>query len=304
MLLIVAPDQRQADVTFNYIVANFEASPILRQMIENQTARTLRLTNRITIEVRASDYRRLRGITLIEVICDEVAFLLSEDSSNPDTEILNAVRPGLATTNGQLVMISSPYARKGELWRAYQKHFGPQGDPLLLVAQATSRAMNATLPQSVIDRAFERDPASAAAEYGAEFRKDIDSPFIEEVVRSCVPRGVFELAPVLGTDYSGFVDPSGGSADSFTLGIAHVDRADWQKQIIVTDCVREVPPPFSPTTVVEDFARVLKSYNITKVVGDRYAGLWPVETVRQAQCHLRAVGGAEVRLVQGPVAAG
>ena len=277
MLLIVAPDQRQADVTFNYIVANFEASPILRQLIEGQTVRTLRLTNKITIEVRASDFRRLRGLTLIEVICDEVAFFLSEDSSNPDTEILNAVRPGLATTNGQLFMISSPYARKGELWRSYQKHFGPQGDPLLLVAQATSRTMNATLPQSVIDRAIERDAASASAEFGAEFRRDIEGFVTIEAVQSVVSRGVYERSPMLGVDYSGFVDPSGGSANSFTLSIGHTDRSDWQKPIVEVDCLREVPPPFSPSTVVEDFVRVLKSYNVTKIVGDKYAGLWPTE---------------------------
>ena len=85
ILLIIAPDLRQADIVFSYIVANFEASPILRQLIENQTARTLRLSNQITIEVRASDFRRLRGLTLVEAICDEVAFFLSDESSNPDS---------------------------------------------------------------------------------------------------------------------------------------------------------------------------------------------------------------------------
>jgi hypothetical protein len=75
----------------------FRQSPILRQLIHSRTRRTLRLTNRIEIEVRAGDFRRLRGPTYIAVICDDVAFLRSEDSANPDTEILNAVRPGLAT---------------------------------------------------------------------------------------------------------------------------------------------------------------------------------------------------------------
>ena len=40
---------------------------------------------------------------------------------------------------------------------------------LVLVAQAPSRTMNSTLKQSVVDRAYERDPASAAAEFGARF---------------------------------------------------------------------------------------------------------------------------------------
>lgn len=277
-LLVIAPDQRQADVVFNYVVANFEASPILQQLIEAQMTRSLRLRNRIDVEVRAADYRRLRGLTLVKCIVDEVAFLYSDESANPDTEILNAVRPGLATTSGQLFLISSPYARRGELWRAYTRHFGPNGDASILVAQAPSRVMNPSLSQSVVDRAFERDAASADAEFGAQFRRDLDSPFSIEAVQAVVERGCYERSPVRGVDYSGFVDPSGGSADSFTLGIAHTDRADWQKPIVTVDALREVPPPFSRSNVVADFVKVLKDYNITKIVGDKYAGEWPVES--------------------------
>jgi hypothetical protein len=76
-----------------------------------------------------------------------VAFWLNEYSANPDSEITAAVRPGLATTGGALLMISSPYARRGELWRTYSRHYGPNGDPLVLVAQGSSRNFNPTLPR-------------------------------------------------------------------------------------------------------------------------------------------------------------
>ena len=56
-----------------------------------------------------------------------------------------------------------------------------------------------------------------------------------------------------------------------------IDYSDWQKQIVVTDAIREVKPPFSPAAVVEDFARVLKNYGVNKVIGDKFAGAWPVE---------------------------
>jgi hypothetical protein len=129
------------------------------------------------------------------VICDESAFWYSENSANPDAEILTSVRPGLSTTAGPLFTISSPYARKGELWRTYQKHFGAAGDPLILVAQGTSRAFNPTLAQSVVDRAYERDPASAAAEFGAEFRRDIENWCSLEAVTACVSRDRYQSAP-------------------------------------------------------------------------------------------------------------
>jgi len=274
VLLVVAPDQRQSQICLDYIEAAIDASPILRQLIEQRTQWSLRLSNRIDIEVRASDFRRLRGPTFICVIADESAFWFNENSANPDTEILNAVRPGLATTGGPLFMISSPYARRGELWRTYQKHFGANGDPLILVAQGSSRTFNPTLSQSVVDRAMERDPASAAAEFGAEFRRDIESFVSIEAVQAVLSANVFERAPQRGIAYVGFVDPSGGSADAFTLAIAHVAH---NRETTVIDCLREVRPPFSPEAVVAEFAQTLKSYRLTTVTGDRYAAEWPVE---------------------------
>ena len=53
---------------------------------------------------------------MVAVLADECAFWLSEESVNPDVEILNAARPALATTQGPLIAISSPYARRGALW--------------------------------------------------------------------------------------------------------------------------------------------------------------------------------------------
>ena len=51
--------------------------------------------------------------------------------------------------------------------RVVRKYFGKPGP--ILVWQAATRTMNATVPQSVIDEAIERDPASANAEYLAMF---------------------------------------------------------------------------------------------------------------------------------------
>jgi hypothetical protein len=274
VLLIIAPDIKQAEIVLDYVEANFRASPILSQLIENRRERQLRLSNRVTIEVRASDFRTLRGPTYIAVIADESAFWYTESTANPDDEILNAVRPGLATTSGPLFMISSPYARRGELWRIYQRHYGPQGDPAILVAQGSSRTFNPTLSQSVVDRALERDQSAATAEYLAEFRSDIESFVRQEAVEACVVRGLYERPPVRSVQYAAFADPSGGSQDSFTLCIGHLDHS---RQIVILDAIRESRPPFNPAEVVDQYARLLHSYQCRKVFGDKYAGVWPVE---------------------------
>jgi hypothetical protein len=38
-----------------------------------------------------------------------------------------------------------------------------------------------------------------------------------------------------------------------------------------------VKPPFSPDAVVEEFAALLKTYGVSRVTGDNYAGEWPKE---------------------------
>ena len=280
VVLLIAPDQRQAAIALEYATAAFEQSPILSQLIANKTADTLTLTTGVTIEVRSASFRRLRGPTYVACIADEAAFWYSDEfSSNADTEILNAVRPGLATTGGPLIIASSPYAKRGVLFNTHRKHYGAEGDQLILVAQGASTTFNPSLPQAVVDRALERDHAAASAEYLAQFRSDIESFVSLEIVIACIGDH-HEMAPLLTHSYHAFVDPSGGSANSFTLAISHRDG-----ERIVIDAVREVKPPFSPETVIGDFATLLKTYRIARVVGDRYAGEFPRELFRKAGIH-------------------
>jgi len=140
-------------VLLEYAQGTLESAPLLSQLISHGTKDKLELTAGITLEVRSASFRRIRGATCVAVLTDEVTFYKSEDSANADSEILNAARPSLATTGGPLIAISSPHARKGVLWEAYRKHYGPDGDPGILVAQGESRAFNPDLAQSVVDRA-------------------------------------------------------------------------------------------------------------------------------------------------------
>jgi len=137
--------------------------------------------------------------------------------------------------------------------------------------------MNPAVPQAIIDRAIERDPASAAAEYLAEFRSDIEGYITREVVEAATVPGRYELPPASSCTYAAFVDPSGGSSDSMTLAIAHRDHQGHG----ILDALREVRPPFSPDSVVREFAVLLRSYGIYEITGDRYAGEWPRERFRE-----------------------
>src|SRR5436309_10261771 len=105
--------------------------------------------------------------------------------------------------NAMLLCASSPYARRGALWDAHRRHFGKDGDPVL-VWRAPTRTMNPSVSQQVIDAAAERDPASAATEWLAEFRSDIESFINREAVEACIAWGVRERAPMQSVRYYGF----------------------------------------------------------------------------------------------------
>lgn len=263
----------QSRKAYQYIDGIFANVPALQKLVTGQTADTISLSTRADIECRPASFRTIRDGTACAAICDEVAFWRSDESANPDSEILTALRPCLATTSGPLIAISTPYARRGELYSAFRRDYGPDGDPAILVAKAASRTMNASLPEKLIARAFERDPSSAASEYGresVEFRSDVEAFISREVVEAVVVPDRFELPRMMGVHYIGFVDPSGGSADDMTLAIAHREG-----DTAILDCLRVAKPPFNPDDTVREFATTLRAYGLVSVKGDRYGGEWP-----------------------------
>jgi hypothetical protein len=92
VVLILAVDKAQAKVVFNYCKGIIEAIPALRMMVTAWRADEVELSNDITIAVKTSDYRSVRGVTIVCCICDEVAFWDSQ-GVNPDTAVFSAIRP-------------------------------------------------------------------------------------------------------------------------------------------------------------------------------------------------------------------
>lgn len=271
VLPILSASLWQAGKAHEYICGIFDGVSVLRKLVENRTADSVGLSTRVDIETRPASFRTIRGGTAIAVIADEVSFWKSDDSRNPDKEILAAVRPSLATTHGLLACITSPYASRGETYLTFKRDYGPDGDPKVIIAKAPSKTMNPTLSQSVIDRAYERDPESARSEFGGEFRTDIAAYVDRELIETAVDWGVVVRPPASGVRYRSACDPSGGRGDSFTMAICH-DEGD----VSIVDCVVEIKPPFNPTEATATMAATLKSYGLHSTVGDRYAAEWVV----------------------------
>lgn len=274
---IISADRKQARVTLAYL-RGMCGNPVVAPYVHRVLKEGGELRTGVNVEVQTASYRTIRGYTVISAVLDEVAFWRDEaTSANPDSEILDALRPGMATiADAVLFAISSPYARKGELHATYERYFG-QDNPHVLVWNADARSLNPSVPEHVIERAYAEDPLAAASEYGregkVEFRRDVEAFLEAEAIRAVTVPDRRELPRLAGVRYVGFLDPSGGSQDAFTVAIAHREGSDRA----VLDCTRERRPPFSPDAVVEEYATLLKAYGVQTVTGDRYAGEWPRE---------------------------
>ena len=275
-ILVLAASKVQAQAVFGYIRAFFQASPILSQLVEGESADELRLAGNIAVAVHTNNYKTVRGRTLLACIFDEVGFWRDETTSLPDIETYRAVLPALATTGGMLIGISSPYAQRGLLYQKHRDCFG-KDDPDVLVIQAGTRVFNPTIDETIIEQAHRDDPEAAAAEWDAHFRGDLSTFIDRGIVERSVEPGVRERPFERQYRYVAFCDPSGGAHDSMTLGIAHREG-----ERAVLDCLREVRPPFAPDDVVSEFVRVMARYGIASVTGDRYAGNWVSDAFRKA----------------------
>lgn len=268
---IMATDRDTAAKAFGFCVAMFR-QPLFAQLVANITGDAIELKNGLAVEVIAASSRRSRGRSTFAIIMDEVAHFLGEGRSvNPDVEILSAVIPGLATMGpGAMVIgISSPLARSGLLFDKYERHYGKPGR--VLFVQAPTWRMNPTLAPpdqpGVIADAYAADSIRASAEWGAEFRSELNSLLEYEVIASAVDRGTIERPAQPHLTYHAFADVSGGRNDPSTLGIAHMEGGR-----AVLDCLRVVPAPHEPAHAIADFATTLAAYGCSHVVGDNYAG--------------------------------
>ena len=277
-IAVIAADRKQARSIFRYVKGLLNAVPALAGMIQDETNEIITLTNSVVIEIATASFRVTRGYTFAAVLTDESAFFRDETGANPDVELFRALRPGLSTIPGSILLnASSPYRRAGVLWTTYQRHYG-KDDARVLVLQASTSDANPKIDPAIIAEAYEDDPESAASEYGGMFRSDLADFVSRAVVEACIEPGVHErpYTAAMGR-YFAFIDAAGGSgSDSMTLAIScNVDG------IPTLAAIRERKPPFSPENVVLEFVDVMKAYRVSQAESDKWGGDWVGEAFQK-----------------------
>jgi hypothetical protein len=298
--LLVGPTRDQADGLFDAIeeklrevlngeetvkefphITDFEFKrspyPHIRRKSDGQMLLSSRSAGRNGRSLRGKG--TTRKMRKFRVTVDEAAFV-------PDKAITEALQPMLATVpgGGQLVMISSPYGKRGVFYSSYLKGEQKQG---------RYRAVRLPSAQNpIVDREFlaekeaELPPRQFAAEYLAEFVDSGGAVFPSEDIEACTVEDDYGRGPLAGVVYVAGVDLARrGDFTVVTVGAVEGDRLrlvaihrftglGWRKQI-------------------DDVCDVLQFWGVRRVCPDRSGiGDMPVETLqgeiiaRRMRCEL------------------
>jgi hypothetical protein len=281
MVAILAPTKKQGRIVKNYLRSIFEETPLLKNEIVSETSEGFLLANGVLVEILVGDWRSIRGYTLLAAIVDEVCFFGLDDESKvrSDTELIRAIKPSLATTNGRLICISSPYAKKGWAFTQYNRNYGNDSGKIL-VWNCPSKTMNPKLPQSIIDDAMAEDLQAAKSEYGGEFRDDVGAYLPREVIGAVVVQGRKELLPNKHIKYFAFADVSGGRGDDAALGIAH----KTERKVII-DFIKRYKPPHSPYQIIGLMCEEIRRFDLIKITGDNYSAQFVADAFKANGVH-------------------
>jgi len=270
-IFVISPSKDQGQIILNYLKELLNLNDSLRGLVKNVTMESIELYNGITISIKSASWRSSRGFSVLAVILEEVCWFRWETSSAlRDKEIYRSWKPSLSTIPSSLLLaISSPHSFQGIMAEKFKKHEGKKGNVLTWASSTT--LMNPTFDEAEVKAAYLDDPEFARSEYGGLWRRDISSFLDHSVVEAVIDEKIFERPYVEGINYIGFIDSSGGKSDSFVCALSHQDKTT--KKAILDVC-RETVAPFRPGDVVEEYSKLLKSYGVTSIKSDSYAGLW------------------------------
>lgn len=276
---IIAPKVDAADATFTILSGIVERSPVLSQLLDGDpTADTLVVRRpdgyrvELTVVAASRGGVTVRNRWLVGFILEEVAQFGVESTGaviNAE-EILRAAQTRLLP-GCQGWLISSPYGPQGLLYELWRKHFGKPGQ--VLVVNAPTRALNPSIPQSLIDLVAESDPDAAAREYGAEW-VDADTAFLPSLLIDKLTRAapVSRLAKP-GSAVAAAMD-AGTRGNAWTFIVAGKEKLQDGERVALLDAWESIgssKKPLSPSVVLAEAAPRLLTHGVKKVFCDGWS---------------------------------
>lgn len=200
LTLLVSPSQRQSSELFRKVrepLSRLEEAGILPEPDEDNKL-SLQLPNGSRIVSLPSSQATIRGFSAVRLA------IFDEDAWVPD-ELYAAVRPMLAVSHGRLILMSTPFGRRGHFWETWDKG-GPEWERVKVTAHDCPRIT----PEFLDEERRTLGDLRFQSEYMCEFADVLSAVFPSELIEQAFSD---DVAPLFGDAGDATADAPGDTAD-------------------------------------------------------------------------------------------
>jgi hypothetical protein len=183
LILILAPAERQAKELFSKVVLSYRT---LGHVIPTAsfTKLGMELSNGSRIEALPGTEKTVRGFSGVDL-------LIVDEASRVADELYYAVRPMLAVSGGRLLMLSTPFGKRGVFYEEWTSEVGSAWERFAVTAEECPR-----IPSEFLEEERRTlGPWWFAQEYECRFMDTVDQVFATEVIAKAITD---EVAPLFG----------------------------------------------------------------------------------------------------------
>lgn len=185
LVLVLSPSLRQSQELYRKILDTYNALGADVPKPDEESSLRLELANGSRIVSLPAKESTIRGFS-------GAALLLVDEAARVDDAIYGAVRPMLAVSQGRIVLMSTPFGRRG----FFHKEWTEGGADWCRVRVTASQC--ARIPADWLAAERRRIPDwFARQEYGVEFVDDQDQMIATDVVRAALDRTILPLEVTL-----------------------------------------------------------------------------------------------------------
>jgi phage FluMu gp28-like protein len=181
LILILAPAERQAKELFSKVVLSYRT---LGHVIPtaSYTKLGMELSNGSRIEALPGTEKTVRGFSGVDL-------LIVDEAARVADELYYAVRPMLAVSGGRLLMLSTPFGKRGVFYEEWSR--GSAWERYTVTAEECPR-----IPSEFLEEERRTlGPWWFAQEYECRFMDTLDQVFATEVIHKAITD---EVAPLFG----------------------------------------------------------------------------------------------------------
>jgi phage FluMu gp28-like protein len=179
LVLLVSPSQRQSGELFRTVMRHLR-SLVDAPGITAESALRLELANGSRIVALPGDEKTIRGFA-------GATLIVLDEAARVEDDLIAAVRPMLATSGGRLIMLSTPFGKRGAFYEAWT------GDPSWHRVRVPADQCPRISKQFLEEELRELGAQRFSEEYGLEFLEPDEAVFPTAIIDAAFTTEVLPL---------------------------------------------------------------------------------------------------------------